>query len=244
MPRLRVVGRVREGRCAFCYGLLSLGVARRCPECQAAWHSRCGPGRCRTAGCSGPQVESPAPSGEVVGAPRPGWLARLGPFLRLIAWWLLNLVLFMPSAGLVAWVLTRSSGVLAAARDAVARSAWVEVVVPAGLLVAVAVIACLTGRQVVRVPWLVLEVRRLLKHTAPTLVTISIQANVVRDDNRWWAILRGPEQVRAEVPLYGLLPPWWLRLRSAGESVLCYGWPPPGPYVLQFDDGWLAIVDG
>lgn len=35
--------------------------------------------------------------------------------------------------------------------------------------------------------------------------------------------------------------PWWLRFKE-GERVLVYGLPPPGPYILEFEDGLLALL--
>jgi hypothetical protein len=58
---------------------------------------------------------------------------------------------------------------------------------------------------------------------------------------KWFAKLAGGGH-RLSLSIAGILPPGWLRRRCESQPVLVYGLPPPGPYIIEFPDGALALV--
>jgi hypothetical protein len=64
-----------------------------------------------------------------------------------------------------------------------------------------------------------------------------------KSKKRWATLnpLSGSRAGALTIEVGGVLPTWWLNHQD-GARVLVYGLPPPGPYILEFEDGWLALV--
>lgn len=102
------------------------------------------------------------------------------------------------------------------------------------------------ARWLLRLPPVWVELGQLLDHTTPTAMRLRVFKRGSGKSTTYWARLRPAQEEYSardelELKLDGLLPPWWLT-RQDGARVLVYGLPPPGPYVLEFEDGWLALV--
>jgi hypothetical protein len=104
------------------------------------------------------------------------------------------------------------------------------------------VVALYFGDWLREVPAVLREVSSLLDDTRPTAMRLTVVTNTSGKSTTWSANLVGGGTT-LNLSLGGLLPPGWLRKRgSVEEPVLVYGLPPPGPYVLEFPDGALALV--
>lgn len=100
-----------------------------------------------------------------------------------------------------------------------------------------------------RLPGVFREVNHLLDSTEPTLMRLTVRKRVTPDSDgqattSWEASLAGdgPDS-RLSFTVSGFLPPRWLRSeRFWNTPVLVYGLPPPGPYLIELEDGSLAVV--
>ncbi|MBX3466128.1 MAG: hypothetical protein KF878_04405 [Planctomycetes bacterium] len=265
MAQIRFVGRPRGGRCVYCHDGLQ-GAVHHCPGCGAAWHPECsaetaGRRRCPTIGCSGPAPDAelrrgrrrePLPSRLPPEAEpraphrRPGALARLGPYTRLVFSGVVHSLTFSVASGLLLWALTHPSGLWEAASTHRGHNPW-----PIALLLCCMLLCVLglgvwyCGQWLLRLPGVWRELGQLLDETTPVAMRLSIYSTGSGKSRRTYARLvpvegRGPQE-DLNLQLDGLLPPWWVS-RHDGARVLVYGLPPPGPYVLEFEDGWLALV--
>jgi hypothetical protein len=243
--KIRFVGRARGGRCVYCHDALADGEAARCPECRAGWHPDCGAtlSRCPTRGCSGPAPgrTAPAPSrrrATATAGPRtpPGALARFGPYARLA------ISAVATTAGLLLSIIGILGMLATLARGDLGRDPGETLLAFLILFAVCSVVAVLTSRWLVRLPATWVEVHRLLNEARPVQVRLRVSVTGSGKHRRYWADVEGPDGERAHFQLDGLLPPWWLLRGSMVYTALCYGWPPPGPYVFEFSDGWLALV--
>lgn len=264
MAQIRFVGRPRGGRCVYCHDGLQ-GAVHHCPGCGAAWHPECsaetaGRRRCPTIGCSGPAPdaelrrgrrreplpEPPSEQGPRAPHRRPGALARLGPYTRLVFSGVVHTFFLSVAMACLLWGLTHPSAVWeAACKGKHGPNPW-----PVALLFCCATAGILglalwyCGRWLLQLPGVWRELGQLLDETTPVAMRLSIYTTGSGKSRRTHARLRRPEGGRADeldLSLEGLLPPWWVS-RHDGARVLVYGLPPPGPYVLEFEDGWLALV--
>ncbi len=271
MTRIRLVGRARGGRCVFCHDGLQ-GDVERCPECRAAWHEDCRPtdGHCHTLGCTAPAplpagrgrgvhraVEPPPSTRPVRPAPawttgrrRPGWLARLGPYSRLAMSALAHTTVLLAIMGLGLVALAHADQVwrtlLKGDHDG-PNSPFVALLIILCCLVPALAAVAWCGAWLLRLPGVVGELHELLEQTTPVLMELSVEHESDDDSTTYYAHLRGRHGEylgqNHRFRIGGLLPPWWLtaftRIR---EPVLVYGLPPPGPYVIEFESGALALL--
>jgi hypothetical protein len=104
----------------------------------------------------------------------------------------------------------------------------------------------LAGRWLLQLPGVVAELHELLQRTDPVLMNLSVYTTGEGKRKKRWARLTGRYGAVAhqtfELELDGILPPWWLMYSERRQPVLVYGLPPPGPYVLEFESGALALV--
>lgn len=119
------------------------------------------------------------------------------------------------------------------------------------ILLALASAAAFLGtlRWLLRLPGVFREVNHLLDSTEPTLMQLTVHKHVTTDSKgrtstRWDATLvGGTPPTMLSLSLSGFLPPAWLRSTGlSGTPVLVYGLPPPGPYLIELEDGRLAVV--
>lgn len=252
MADIRIVGRARGGRCVYCHDTLSDDVAR-CPECRAAWHRDCGAEatRCPTIACPGPApAREPTRPGWTVDRRAPSRAARLGPYLRLVVSGLFNLVVVLGVLAIVLWAVTHWPqfwDALCHGKRGRYEGPVAALLKLLGLGLLVALFGGLCGSWLLRLPAVAAETRLLLDSTTPVLMYLSTYTVRSGKHTQRWARLYGRHGEYAgavhEMKLGGLLPPWWLTSQSWNDHpVLVYGLPPPGPYVLEFEDGLLALV--
>ncbi|MCO5171063.1 MAG: hypothetical protein M9894_32465 [Planctomycetes bacterium] len=269
MAKIRVVGRPRGGRCVYCHDALQ-GAVRHCPGCGAAWHPECGAEvsgrrRCPTLGCAGPPPDAElrrgrrrepldssrlAPAEDAPRAPRrrPGALARLGPYARLVASGVVNSLFLAGASAFVLWVATHPLEywrTMSKGKHG-GQNPWPGTLLFSLMFLAMAgVVLWVCGRWLLQLPGVWRELGQLLDETTPVAMRLSIYSTGSGKSRRTYARLVPVEgrgrQDELNLQLDGLLPPWWLS-RQDGARVLVYGLPPPGPYVLEFEDGWLALV--
>ena len=60
---------------------------------------------------------------------------------------------------------------------------------------------------------------------------------------RWVSLTPDPPRAPRQVRLEGILPPWWLGLRSGARVYVHGDLEGDGPLVLEFEDGLLALLD-
>jgi hypothetical protein len=102
---------------------------------------------------------------------------------------------------------------------------------------------CATANWLRQIPGLLREITALLDDTKPTAMRLTIRTEGKGKNVRMRADLIGGG-TSLSLPLANGLPPQWLLDAPAhqDEPVLVYGLPPPGPYLLEFRDGSLALV--
>lgn len=246
----------------FCHDALQ-GEVRHCPACEAGWHPDCGAEarRCPTIGCAGPppdrevrrgtrrrRVEDGAAETPVRPHRLPSALARLGPYGRLVASGVASVIGFLLSLLLITGALLLFLFALGMVHG------------PAALLLLLPVLAiCLglgfagylgvhaTGEWLRDLPSVFGEVRWLLEETAPVAMRFRLDSRQ-RDRGaplEYFVRLRRPDRGDAfhdhTIPLGGVLPPAWLRWQEETQ-VLVYGLRDGGPCILEFPDGWLALL--
>jgi hypothetical protein len=271
VSRIRLVGRARGGRCVFCHDSLQ-GEVERCPECRAAWHDDCRPtdGHCHTLGCTAPApqpagrrrglqraVEPPTSTRHARPAPawttsrrRPGWLARFGPYSRLVMSGLVHASLGL---GLLVALVAAITHPHAVWDTLVNPKAEDPIPPPLAFLLALGGVAsalaamAYSGLWLRRLPGVLAELHELLDETTPVLMDLTVEKEQDDETVTWWVRLEARRGEHAGHPLRlkvgGLLPPWWLTsFERAREPVLVYGLPPPGPYVIEFESGALALL--
>jgi len=270
VSRIRVIGRARGGRCVYCHDDLSSEVDR-CPQCRAAWHEDCAPAqatRCPTIGCAGPapaRTARPATrrdrarhAARVAGAPpawtlrrpRPGQGARFWPFWRLGLSGVWNTLVFLGVVAVVLLALSHPAGLWDALIHG--KNHHVEPV-PVAILKGLCFGAFLlfagfvSGSWLLRLPAVYREVGHLLERTDPVLMELTVWSTGTGKQRKTHARLTGRpgEQfgdVKVELHLSPIVTPGWLSRARDKEPVLVYGLPPPGPYIIEMQDGELAIV--
>lgn len=240
---------------------------RHCPECAAAWHPDCGAvatrPRCPTIGCTGPapnaQVRNgkrrgPAPSPRDAASPlaerpgrRPVLAARLGPYVRLVVSGVVTTLLLAAATAFLLWPVLGTAGFWKAMSTGKRGShvPWpVALLESVMFLVLAGVCVWLSARWLLRLPSVWRELGQLLDDTSPTAMRLGIYTTGSGKSKKRWARLTplsGHRSQELTLRLDGILPPGWLGSRD-GARVLVYGLPPPGPYVFEFEDGWLALV--
>jgi hypothetical protein len=165
---------------------------------------------------------------------RPGARARVGPYARLIidgVLALLGLVVCVVAVVVCGWLLVK---VVTRASDTLEFGAMLLALAAGCLWPGVT-----AARFLLRLPGRFAATRRLLDDASPAQVKLTVRADRSFRRPRYTARIIGPHGERLDLRLSG---PGWL-LREATHKVLCYGWPPPGPYVLEFSDGRLALVE-
>lgn len=215
-------------------------------------HYPAAPRPARPAVAAPPQRPAREPSrpGWTVDRPPPSAAARFGPYSRLLLSGLVNGAVVLGIAALLLYVVTHWPQVWEGlqrgkhGRHEGPGSALVKLLIFGGVL-GVWGGVCLSW--LLRLPGSAAETRKLLDETTPVLMYLSTYTQGTGKHKTRWARLRGKHGEHAgavhEMKLDGLLPPWWLTSRAwAEQPVLVYGLPPPGPYVLEFDDGMLALV--
>jgi hypothetical protein len=97
-----------------------------------------------------------------------------------------------------------------------------------------------------RLPLVVGRVGPLLDRSEPRRMKLRVtKADESPGFDGYSAALRSPDPggPRLEFKLEGLLPPYWLLSTShQDEFVWVYGLDDSPPYIIEFDDGWLALV--
>ncbi len=241
---------------------------RRCPECSAAWHPDCGAAstraRCPTIGCSGPAPDAEERRGRQrrpAAAPRadwttitpdrprrrPGLAARLGPYVRLVVSGLLTTALLTGATAFLLYPLSDPSGFWKAMSTGKrgSHTPWPIALVQTLVLMGMAGAAVwLAAGWLRRLPSVWRELGQLLDDTTPTAMRLGIHTTGSGKSKKRWATLTpsgGSSAGGLTIQLDGVLPPWWLNHQD-GARVLVYGLPPPGPYIFEFEDGWLALV--
>lgn len=270
MSRIRIVGRARGGRCVYCHDGLSSQVDR-CPECQAAWHEDCAPEgakRCPTIGCAGPppaHTSRPAGRRDRVrhearrdgGAPawtrgwqRPGPGARFGPYSRLVMSGLFHAAVVLAVAAIVLWCLLHPHDlwVFLSTGKRHSHEPW-----PVALLKGLMFGAFLLGGGafstywLTRLPRVAREVEELLERTTPVLMDLKVWSTGSGKQRRTYGTLTGRAgefaAARIDLQFGGIVSPGWAMRQRDAEPVLVYGLPPPGPYILEFQGGHLALVN-
>lgn len=179
------------------------------------------------------------------------WIGpRTGPYLRLVASGVWNALLGALLLGLLVALLTHLPEAYHSLTTGRKPVAW-----PMAALYLLGGAALLsfgvwkTGTWLLQLPRVWSEVGHLLDRTDPARMRLTVRRERHGKNVRVWADLRptGPPGARPPgtrrltLRLAGLLPPWWLEGRS-GQEVWVYGLPPPGPYLLEFEDGRLALV--
>ena len=245
MGRIRFVGRARGGRCVLCHDGLGAG-ATGCDACSATWHPEClTTGRCPTLGCGqGVAPEGARAADDKAGvAPdvveprgRPGRAARFGPTARLAWSTLAHAALLL--GGLFMGVVGTSEGIARGELGAVAG----------GIATALGGL-WFGGRGLLRLRRIAREVSYLLEHGAPVLMDLEVRCLNTGRHREWCVRLRGrpggPYAGRTfDLPTSFLLTPWWVTIHGEQEArpVRVWGLPPPGPYIIEFPGGALALV--
>jgi hypothetical protein len=248
---IRIVGRARGGRCVFCHDSLG-GDVDRCGGCGATWHSDCGAAGCPTIGCSRPapdaQQRAASPTAEpVIVRGKPGLAARVGPYTRLVASALFNAAIVTAVLFAFGWIFTHPSAfweMLLREKRGTVEPAPLAVLKGLAMLVMPGVCGWLSGRWLLRLPAVWRELGQLLESTTPAAMLLRIYSSGQKKKT-WYAALHPPNGGKLDalhtIKLEGILPPLWLRWQD-DKPVLVYGLPPPGPYVFEFEDGWLALV--
>lgn len=263
MGDIRFLGRARGGRCVYCHDALK-GDVETCPECSATWHPECGESarRCPTIGCSGPAPGTATRPGRRRKRPvetgrrrealdpdraRPGVVARIGPYWRLGLSAVINALFATASAAFLVWPVLRWSDFwehMAKGEDGqrswppVATAFWSLFVL--GLALVVLYVTC---AWLWKIPGVIREVAFLLDDTRPTAMRLTVARKSDGETTTYHAKLTGAGE-SLKINISNLMTPGWLKRDSVyvGEPVLVYGLPPPGPYVIEFRDGSLALV--
>ncbi len=176
--------------------------------------------------------------------------ARFGPYSRLMWSGLVHLALLVACLGGVVALLPASWEGLA---EATSEGPWRFLALLLGCGVGLACTglgARYSARWLLRLPGVIRELGVLLDQTRPTLMDLEVLVLPdARGVQRWCARLTGrpggPEAGRRyDLAVNLLLTPWWVTMwgRRPARPVLVYGLPPPGPYVIEFEDGALALV--
>lgn len=271
MSRIRIVGRARGGRCVYCHDSLSSEVDR-CPECQASWHQDCAPEgatRCPTIGCAGPapaHTSRPAgrrdrarhaprlagrPPAWTVDRPRPGPDAVFWPLWRLVLSGVFNACVALLMVTIVLWAITNPHALWDFLIHGKRHSLEpVPVAIGKGLCFGTFVIGfgAFSAMWLLRLPAVWREVNHLLARTDPALMELTVWSTGSGKQRRTHGKLEGPAsgphaRVTIDLQLGGIVTPGWLSRSRSRESVLVYGLPPPGPYIIEFRDGDLALVN-
>ncbi len=182
----------------------------------------------------------------------PGLLARVGPYSRLLWSGLAHLALLLACAGLIGVALLHPAAWRTVA-EAAHEGLWSLLMILLGgaLHVACAGLgARYAARWLLRLPGVGRELAQLLDSATPTLMDLEVLVLPdARGSGRWCARLTGrpggPEAGhRYDLAVNLLLTPWWVTMwgRRPARPVLVYGLPPPGPYIIEFEDGALALV--
>jgi hypothetical protein len=162
--------------------------------------------------------------------PRPQLWARFGPYARLTVSALLHMALFLGGLG----------AVIAALRD-MSGFSILELVFGALVVLWMLVFA---GSWLRRVPGTFVAMNRMLNEEYPEWAHLSVSAVEGSDDSKiYWANLRvGGRELRFK--LTAILRPWWLDGGIRNVGVWLHGYRPDAdpPWVLEFEDGYLALV--
>lgn len=182
----------------------------------------------------------------------PGLLARVGPYTRLLWSGLAHLALLVGcAAGIGAALLHPAAWRALSGAWAEGASTLLVTLLGGALHVACAAwLARYAGRWLLRLPGVLRELGELLDRTAPVVMDLEVlPLPDARGMTRWCARLQGrpggPQAGRRyDLAVNLLLTPWWVTMwgRRPARPVLVYGLPPPGPYVIEFEDGALALV--
>mgnify|MGYP001291549231 CR=1 FL=1 len=184
----------------------------------------------------GREAWTPRPRG-----PAGAW-ARVGPYARLSLSAIFSLVACLTMSGLLIAMAVQPLATWTALTSGPKASPWPwAALILVVLTTVLAVGAYLSAAWLLRIPGVWRELGQLLDHTRPVPMRLTIRTTGSGKHRQTWADLTGGPHPRLSLCLDGLLPPGWLTRRS-GEEVLVYGLPPPGPYLLEFSDGRLALV--
>jgi hypothetical protein len=261
MDEVRIIGRssARAPRCVFCHDDLAPEEIASCPACAATWHPDCarGAASCPTRGCAGPPPDPraprrpttivrpappPAPPAPPAPHPRPGPWARVGPYARLALAATLTSLGALASGGIVLALLVNTPRLLREVASVHDVELDIFVAFVLGLLLLVAGFGLRAAVRWLRgFPGLAREVRRLLDEETPEPMVLGVRAQPAPGGTTYWAILSG-QGVHRELRLSGLFPPWWLLRERRRAEVHVYGLRSPGPCIIEFADGWLALV--
>jgi hypothetical protein len=266
MARVRLVGRVGEKRCAFCHAPVEGAAEVRCRTCRSIAHADCrrelGAGKCATLGCRGEAPRSEGTAGDVgrVETPRraplstarrhsegaPGRRARLGPYTRLLASGLLWAVVLAASVAGLTYLATHLGEVVNWLAEGTRKHpttsyvrGWAETVFVSFVAIVLGLTATMRLRQL---PAVWREVGVLLDRGEPIPMRLNVQVTGSGKHRKVMAYLRGEGGESLHLELEGVLPAGWVATMPAETIVFVYGYPPPGPYLLEFQDGRLALV--
>lgn len=270
MGKLRLIGRRAEhARCAYCRDRVAEGAAGvPCEGCGALMHPGCWDelGGCATLGCQAARTRPlrvPAPpatqpegrqdarrrrrNGRITRTP-PGLLARIGPYSRMLLKSLSAALCVLALLAATGWVVTHPAEAYAWFADTKrGRVGVVEVLVPvAGLLLLSLAVGSLSVLWLTRLPQLWRRVGELLDDGLVTPMRLRVYT-VGSGRNKTTLVDLEPEPGGGRWVVSGIeaglfFTPIWLRWRS-GARVYVHGAQGPGPYVLEFEDGWLVLLE-
>lgn len=253
------VGR-RDGgdhRCAYCHGALETEGPVACDACGAQLHPDCWDelGRCPAVGCAGTRgsieptdaVEPRAwPPGPVAlsrwRAPPAGARQQIHSSLTSDANVSLGCAGVL-STVLVALVINWSWTWDVLSHHKGRSLSWPESVCQLMVVFGLLVLVLLANLSwLAKLPEVRREVERLLDSTRPVPMTLRLRVEGSSKHKRTLVDLEGGGQ-RLSVPVQSRFASGgrWIEAHD-GRVVLVYGLPPPGPYVLEFEDGRLALL--
>lgn len=268
MGKVRLVGRRSDrARCAYCRERVAEEERVACEGCGALTHDACRDelGGCPTLGCQSARSrpllarepreerrgrrrrgEGRRWHGRVTRSP-PGLLGRIGPYARIVIKSACAAALLVAFLAVVVWGVTHPADVwtvLEKTRSS-RRTMVGQVLALIGFCMMGGTFSALSGRWLARVPDLWRRVGELLDDGLVTPMRLRVYTEGSGKDKRTLVDLRsdagdGWEAARLDVGHF--FTPLWLRWRDRAR-VYVHGAGSGGPYVLEFDDGLLVLLD-
>ncbi len=188
---------------------------------------------------------APGAAGRRVSRRLPAAWARFGPYARMTARTALHVGVLLALAVGLLWALTHPNTAWAmASRSKRGDSVIVGLISYALVFGLGGLFTFLAVQWLRRLPAFWRRVGEVLDdgEVVPAVLR-SWTVGSGRHTQRWISLTPDPPRRPRQVQLEGVLPPWWLGLRSGARVYVHGDLEGDGPLVLEFEDGLLALLD-